>query len=159
MTGFVDGLALGQIETQGLVGLIAATDAAVKAAQVDVRTLEKVWGGLVTVLVVGDVASVQVAVEVGAGEAARVGHLVSSHVIPRPDESIWRMFDRATPAVDEPESASSDETGADDLDATPVRELRRLARSLPNIGLSGREISRALKGELILAIRKARAAS
>ena len=76
--------ALGMIETRGLVGAIEAADAMVKAANVHLVGKEHVGGGLVTVMVRGDVGAVKAAVEAGGAAAKRVGELVSVHVIPRP---------------------------------------------------------------------------
>ena len=76
--------ALGLIETRGLVGAIEATDAGLKAADVRLLGTEKADAGLVTVKFVGEVAAVKAAVDAGTAAAERVGHLVSSHVIPRP---------------------------------------------------------------------------
>ena len=76
--------AIGLIETQGLVGLIEASDAMCKAANVKlVRTVE-IGGGFVTTIVRGDVGSVRAAVDAGAAAAPRVGELVASHVIRAP---------------------------------------------------------------------------
>ncbi|WP_066288617.1 BMC domain-containing protein [Bacillus sp. FJAT-29937] len=82
------GRALGMIETRGLIGSIEAADAMLKAADVTLVKQEKIDAALVTVLVQGDVSAVQAAVEVGKAAAARVGELVSSHVIPHPDEDV-----------------------------------------------------------------------
>ena len=76
--------ALGMIETKGLVGSIEAADAMVKAANVYLVGKELVGGGLVTVMVRGDVGAVKAATDAGAAAAQRVGELVSVHVIPRP---------------------------------------------------------------------------
>ena len=76
--------ALGMIETKGLVGSIEAADAMVKAANVYLIGKEYVGGGLVTVMVRGDVGAVKAATDAGAAAAQRVGELVSVHVIPRP---------------------------------------------------------------------------
>ncbi len=76
--------ALGLIETRGLIGAIEAADAATKAAEVKLIGKEKVKGGLVTIKFIGDVAAVRASVDAGSTAAARVGELVSSHVIPRP---------------------------------------------------------------------------
>ncbi len=78
------GEALGLVETRGLVGAVEAADAMVKAANVNIVGMEKVGGGLVTVLVRGDVGAVKAATEAGAESARSVGELVSVHVIPRP---------------------------------------------------------------------------
>ena len=76
--------ALGMVETKGLVGSIEAADAMVKAANVTLIGKELIGGGLVTVLVRGDVGAVKAATDAGAAAASRVGELVSVHVIPRP---------------------------------------------------------------------------
>ena len=76
--------ALGMIETRGLVGSIEAADAMLKAANVTLAGKEHVGGGLVTVLVGGDVGAVKAATDAGAAAAERVGELISVHVIPRP---------------------------------------------------------------------------
>ena len=80
--------ALGMIETKGLVAAIEAADAMVKAANVTLVGKEHVGGGLVTVLVRGDVGAVKAATDAGAAAAERVGELVSVHVIPRPHNEI-----------------------------------------------------------------------
>ena len=76
--------ALGMIETKGLVAAIEAADAMVKAANVTLIGKEHVGGGLVSVLVRGDVGAVKAATDAGAAAAERVGELISIHVIPRP---------------------------------------------------------------------------
>jgi ethanolamine utilization protein EutM len=80
--------ALGMIETKGFVGMVEASDAAVKAAKVELVGYEKIGGGYVTMVVRGDVAAVKAAIEAGARGAERVGELVSTHVIPRPHVNI-----------------------------------------------------------------------
>jgi ethanolamine utilization protein EutM len=80
--------ALGMIETKGLVGSIEAADAMVKAANVYLVGKEHVGGGLVTVMVRGDVGAVKAATDAGAAAAQRVGELVSVHVIPRPHAEV-----------------------------------------------------------------------
>ena len=82
------GDALGLIETRGLVGSIEAADAMVKAANVQLIGYEQVGGGYVTVMVRGDVGAVKAATDVGAEAAARVGEVVSVHVIPRPHADV-----------------------------------------------------------------------
>jgi len=86
------GEALGMIETRGLVSLIEAADAMVKAANVLIVAWDKVDAGLVTVLVRGDVGSVKAATDAGAAAARRVGELVGVHVIPRPADDLERVF-------------------------------------------------------------------
>jgi ethanolamine utilization protein EutM len=90
-------IALGMIETRGLVGSIEAADAMVKAAKVVLVGKEVIGGGYVTVLVRGEVGAVKAAVDAGAAAAKRVGELVSVHIIPRPHsevESILPKSDR-----------------------------------------------------------------
>ena len=78
------GEALGLIETKGLVSMIEAADAMVKAANVTLVGMEKIGSGLVTVMVRDDVGAVKAATDAGAAAARRVGEVVSVHVIPRP---------------------------------------------------------------------------
>jgi len=91
--------ALGMIETRGLIASIEAADAMVKAARVQLVGKEKVQGGLVTILIVGETAAVKSAVDAGAAAAQRVGELVSTHIIPRPDDQIDEMI-RGVPKVE-----------------------------------------------------------
>ncbi len=81
-------LALGMVETRGLVGAIEAADAMVKAANVVLIGKERIGSGLVTVMVRGDVGAVKAATEAGAEAARRVGEVVSVHVIPRPHSDV-----------------------------------------------------------------------
>ncbi|MBN1230799.1 MAG: BMC domain-containing protein [Anaerolineales bacterium] len=81
-------IALGMVETKGLIGSIEAADAMVKAANVVLIGSEYVGGGFVTVMVRGDVGAVKAATDAGAAAAKRVGELVSVHVIPRPHENV-----------------------------------------------------------------------
>ena len=82
------GDALGMVETQGLTAAIEASDAMVKAARVEFIGLERIDGGLVTVMVRGDVGAVTAATDAGAQAARRVGDLVAVHVIPRPFDDV-----------------------------------------------------------------------
>src|SRR6266702_1238207 len=84
--------ALGLVETKGLIATIAATDAMCKAANVALAGQVQIGGAYVTTFVRGDVGSVRAAVEAGAQAASANGELVSSHVIPRPDESVLAVF-------------------------------------------------------------------
>src|SRR5687768_8236342 len=86
-------MALGMIETRGFVGATEATDAMVKAAAVTIIKKEYAEGGLVTILVRGDVAAVKAATDAGAVAAARVGELVAVHVIPRPHDATDLLLD------------------------------------------------------------------
>ena len=81
-------IALGMIETKGLVGSIEAADAMVKAADVTLIGKVHVGGGLVTVMVRGEVGAVKAAVDAGSAAAQRVGELISVHVIPRPHTEV-----------------------------------------------------------------------
>ena len=81
-------IALGMIETKGLVGAVEAADAMVKAANVKLIGKEYIGGGYVTVMVRGDVGAVKAATDAGAAAAKRVGELVSVHVIPRPHNDV-----------------------------------------------------------------------
>lgn len=81
-------IALGMVETRGLVGAVEAADAMVKAANVVLLGSEYVGGGYVTVMVRGDVGAVKAATDAGAAAAKRVGELVSVHVIPRPHQDV-----------------------------------------------------------------------
>lgn len=76
--------ALGMVETRGLVAMIEAADAMVKAANVRLVGWEKIGSGYVTAIVRGDVAAVKSATEAGAAAAAKVGEVIAVHVIPRP---------------------------------------------------------------------------
>jgi|SRR5262245_39336032 ethanolamine utilization protein EutM len=88
----LNGDAVGLIETKGLVGVIEATDAMLKAANVSLVGRVNIGAGFVTTLVRGDVGSVRAAVEAGAEAAGKVGELVSAHVIPRPDAAVLQTF-------------------------------------------------------------------
>lgn len=84
--------ALGLIESRGMVSLVEATDAALKAANVTYRGWKQVGSGLVTVVLEGDVAAVKAAVDAGAAAGAKVGEIVSVDVIARPHDDIGRIL-------------------------------------------------------------------
>ncbi|MBO0471718.1 BMC domain-containing protein [Enterococcus sp. DIV0242_7C1] len=84
--------ALGMVETKGLIGSIEAADAMVKAANVSLIGKEFVGGGIVTVMVRGDVGAVKAATDAGASAAERVGELLSVHVIPRPHGEVENIL-------------------------------------------------------------------
>lgn len=168
-------VALGLIETRGLVGSIEAADVMLKTANVRLIGREIVRDGLVTVEIVGEVAAVKAAVEAGATAAGRVGELVSQHVIPRPVDDIEDLLARSlsgnteppkplpvprprrqAPAAPVQEKRVTAESSAPDLDAMTVRELRTLARSTEGLGIQGRQISKANKELLIREILKTR---
>ncbi len=88
--------ALGMVETRGLVALIEASDAMVKAANVDLIGWDKVGSGMVTAFVRGDVAAVKAACDAGAA-AARIGEVVSVHVIPRPHDELEQALPTKAP--------------------------------------------------------------
>lgn len=85
-------LALGMVETKGLVGSIEAADAMVKAANVNLIGKVHVGGGLVTVMVRGDVGAVKASVDAGSVAAEKVGEVVSVHVIPRPHTDVEKIL-------------------------------------------------------------------
>ena len=87
--------ALGMVETKGLIGSIEALDAMVKAANVTVAGKVLVGGGIVTVMVRGDVGAVKAATEAGAEAAQRVGELLAVHVIPRPHGDVEKLLPQA----------------------------------------------------------------
>src|SRR5437870_9092388 len=84
--------ALGMIETKGLVALVEASDAMLKAANVTLIGWQKIGSGLVTGLVVGDVAAVKAAVDAGAAAAGRIGEVIGVQVIPRPHEDLGAVL-------------------------------------------------------------------
>lgn len=197
--------ALGMIETRGLVAAIESSDAMLKAAEV--RLVEKTLtgGGLVTIVVTGDVAACKASVDAAAAAVQRLGRelLISTHVIPRPSGSLAGMIvsskadpDSCADAQDdadaeEPETAKnetpvadvpkSEATATDTLEKeaaadgeltrktldkmggrkavealgkTSVVKLRKIAREYSEIGIAGREISKADKGTLMAYFRK-----
>ena len=84
--------ALGMVETRGLVAAIEAADSMLKAANVVLVGTEKIGSGLVSVMVRGDVGAVKAAVEAGSNNAARLGELVATHVIPRPHSDVEKVL-------------------------------------------------------------------
>ncbi len=89
-------IALGMVETRGLVGAVEAADAMVKAANVTLIGSEYIGGGYVTVMVRGDVGAVKAATDAGAAAAKRIGELVSVHVIPRPHENVDMILPKSS---------------------------------------------------------------
>lgn len=88
-------LALGMVETKGLIGAIEAADAMVKSANVSLVGKEQIGSGLVTVMVRGDVGAVKAAVDAGAAAAKRVGDLYGVHVIPSPHDDVEQILPTA----------------------------------------------------------------
>lgn len=84
--------AIGMIETMGFTGLVEASDAMSKAANVELVKVVQIGGGMVTTIVKGDVGSVKAAVDAGSEAAGRVGELISAHVIPRPHEGLFGVI-------------------------------------------------------------------
>lgn len=84
--------ALGMVETRGLVAAIEAADSMLKAANVTLVGTEKIGSGLVSVMVRGDVGAVKAAVEAGGNNAAKLGELVATHVIPRPHTDVEKIL-------------------------------------------------------------------
>nr|WP_305728046.1 BMC domain-containing protein [Bradyrhizobium sp. Ec3.3] len=89
--------ALGLVETKGLVAAIQAADAMVKAANVKLVTKQQPGGGLISIIVQGDVGAVKAAVDAGVAAANQIGQVVSAHVIPRPHDGMEEILER--PAV------------------------------------------------------------
>ena len=94
----MDTNSLGMIETKGLVGAIEAADAMVKSANVQLVGKEQVGGGLVTVMVRGDVGAVKAATDAGAAAAEKVGELISVHVIARPHMEVDPILPKGRPS-------------------------------------------------------------
>lgn len=158
--------ALGLIETRGLIGAIAAADAALKSANVVLKGTERVDAALVTVMVTGEVAAVQAAVEAGAAAAEKFGELVAKHVIPRAHGDVEAILEPDSAPLAVPNSAITGQNSISQsrtttvgvtklqLENTSVTELRRLARQTPGMGMRGREISTANRQELIKALAR-----
>ena len=167
--------AIGLIETQGLVGVIEAADTAAKAADVRLLGIERIGGGLVSLRFSGDVASVQAAVQAASEAVQQVSELISAHVIPQPHPEVEKLSARTLlpplgagrPDGDDPvpSGASAPTTAAPlpdlhalskaDLESLSVTRLRQLARRTPGVGMLGRQISRANKGELVQELLRA----
>ena len=116
--------ALGMIETRGLVSSIEAADAMLKAANVTLLNKTVVGGGLITVMVRGDVGAVKAAVDAGAAAAERVGEVISVHVIPRPAEDVEQILDPLTPpsAPEPPVAPEAPEEAVAPVESVPVAE-------------------------------------
>lgn len=109
--------ALGMIEVYGYLTAVEALDSALKAANVSRLGVEKVRGGLVSVLVEGDVGAVKAAMDASAAAAERVGTVISVHVIPRPADDVTRMLkggkEPEEPTPPEPEKPSEPEISSE----------------------------------------------
>lgn len=121
--------ALGLIETKGLVAAIESADAMLKAAEVTLLDKTYVGGGLVTVMVSGDVGAVKAATDAGAAAAQRVGELISVHVIPRPHQELDGIVVPATtPTQEEEPAAAPEET---ETETEVEAEAPSVAEALP----------------------------
>ncbi len=119
--------ALGMIETKGLVGAIEAADAMVKAANVTLVSKTNVGGGLVTVMVRGDVGAVKAATDAGAAAAERVGELVSVHVIARPASDVDSLLEPkkvSAPKKQEPPKAAAPKAEPPKAPQLPVQNSK-----------------------------------
>lgn len=116
--------ALGMIEVYGYLAAVEALDSALKAANVSLTDVVKVRGGLVTVMVEGDVGAVKAAVDASAAAAGRVGTVVSVHVIPRPAKDVGRMISKAGS-----DGKASGGTGEVQAEAAEVIEDARVTQS------------------------------
>lgn len=145
--------AIGLIETRGAIGTVEASDAMVKAASVLLVGKEYVGGGYSTIVCRGDVGSVKAALDAGAAAAKRVGELVSVHLIPKPDDQVEAILPPLEWMYLPPWRKGNSHRL--DLEAMTVPQLRRLARSLAQVTLGGREISKASREQLLAEIKKA----
>lgn len=91
--------ALGMIETKGFIALVEATDAMLKAANVQFLGWENIGSGLMSVFVSGDVAAVKAATDAGAAAAGRIGEVVSVQVIARPHDDLGKVLKLVAPAA------------------------------------------------------------
>ncbi|MBM2840085.1 MAG: microcompartment protein [Bacteroidetes bacterium] len=171
--------ALGMVETRGLVGSIEAADVMVKTANVHILGTEYIKNGLVTVMIIGEVAAVKAAVDAAGAAAARVGQVVSTHVIPRPASDIESILKKIQPPAnteepkpkkEKPRKSSSEQqalfaasTDVEEyrkqLEAMTVPQLRTVARNEGGLDIAGREISKANKEQLIHELLKKRSVS
>ena len=115
-------IALGMIETKGLVGSIEAADAMVKAANVTLIGKVHVGGAYVTVMVRGDVGAVKAATDAGAAAAQRVGELISVHVIPRPHHEVEYILP-SLPLMDEDDDDNGPDSPQNGGESEPEEEL------------------------------------
>lgn len=131
--------ALGLIETKGLVAAIESADAMLKAAEV--RLLEKTYvgGGLVTIMVCGDVGAVKAAADAGAAAAQRVGGLLSVHVIPRPHQELKDVM-VSTTILKQTETPS---TASEENDAEEESEFQRETKPEPVVTEDPEELHKA----------------
>ena len=161
--------ALGLIEVRGMVPAVEALDSALKAANVNRLDVVKVGGGLVSVLIEGDVGAVRAAVDAAQAAAEKIGTVISTHVIPRPAEDVTQMITPnpdPQPIISEQLEDNHDETAEaeqkkgklayipdiEEMKAMTVDKLRALARKLEITNMTRKEIRFANKTELIAKI-------
>lgn len=174
--------AIGMVETKGLVASIEAADAMLKAANVKLFCKDRVGGGLITIIVTGDVGAVKASVDAGAAAAERVGTVVSVHVIPRPAGDVDDMIGgtagavqqkaaklppakaapQAAPAAKEPiappapaPAKPANRKSMEELGALTVVQLRSLLRKQPFSDVPASEIRYLKKDELLRAFERA----
>ena len=168
---------LGLIEVRGYLGAVQAADAALKAANVTLIRCEIIKGGLVTVQLTGDVGAIQAAVEAGEEAAKQLGVLITSHVIARMDDEVYKMIkDKSTSYIEEQmdtyqtieevqenesiqvPNASEKEVVTEEkvpsLQQMKLAELRKLAYKLNITSIPKSEIKYAKKEQLIDAIQQ-----
>lgn len=175
--------ALGMIETYGMVAAVEAADVALKTASVELINYEIVKSGRIMIAIYGEVAAVQASVTAGAAAAAKINTVFSQHVIPRPlaeprllikhrDEGPGPDQDDPGPGPDspgdgggeagqlndaqKPEKKVTDRALRQSLEEMSVVALRQYARTIENIAIKGRQISKANKEQLIKEIMKAK---
>lgn len=157
--------ALGMIETYGYIGAIEAADVCVKAASVELMGCEFIRGGLVTIHIRGDVASVKAAIDAAETAVVKIGELISTHVIPRPSSDVEKILPNLDPDPDlDPENEKTEEQvppskTREELENIKTVELRTLARELDDeyeepFPIDRGEIRSSRKKELIEAISK-----
>lgn len=157
--------ALGMIEVYGYVVAIEALDSALKAANVSLIDTTLVRGGLVTVLITGEVGAVKAAMDASKTAAERLGKVISVHVIPRPSQEIEKIIPlRPSSIVSNPVISKTETTHLNEDDRKQIRpdmlqgmtveHLRSLARDLGITNMTRKQIRFASKHELIESISK-----
>jgi len=144
--------ALGMIEVYGYLAAVEALDSALKAAGISLIEVTKVTGGLVSVMVSGEVGAIKAATCAAAVAAARVGEVVSVHVIARPADEIDKIV--GTKNIEKLPDEIRQSPAADDMDKMTVANLRKVARELQLPNMTKQEIRFAKKQELINEIMK-----
>jgi ethanolamine utilization protein EutM len=126
--------ALGLVETRGLVAAIEAADAMLKASNVTLVGKERALAGLITIVIVGDVAAVKASVDAGATAAQKVGELVSVHVIPRPDDQVGNILPLST------EPVKTISIKKDDVPKPPVKKTENVKKKVQPVPVKGEKI-------------------